>query len=287
MKRIIKSFINFLKNEKQVSDNTLQSYTHDIEQFVTFLGDKNIKSLAKTNKDVVGEYLGSLKEKGRAASTISRSIATLKSFYKFTKKENLMKIDPTTEIASPKSVKKLPMILTTKEVELLLEQPDTSTLKGLRDRAMLELLYATGLRVTELLDIDIEDVDMTSGNIRRESSSKVRVIPVAKSAITALANYIENARKIMLHSYEEPALFVNVSGMRITRQGFWKIIKFYKNQANINKDITPHTFRHSVAAHLVENGADIRAIQEFLGHSDVSSTQIYMPFAKKNKDDLK
>jgi integrase/recombinase XerD len=282
MKKVVKNFISFLENDKQVSLNTLQSYRRDIEQYMTFLGEKDVKTLAKANKEVISEYLLLLKEKGRSASTISRNLASLRSFYKFTTKNRLIKTDPTMELESPKIERKLPQILTISEVKLLLEQPDTRDLKGLRDKAMLELLYATGIRVSELISLDVVDVDTKLENIRCNPLGRPRTIPVCKSALVAVENYVGRARENMIRKYDEKALFVNVSGTRITRQGFWKIIKFYKNQAKIEKDITPHTLRHSVAAHLLDSGTDIRSIQEFLGHSDISSTQIYMQLAKKN-----
>lgn len=286
MKKVVKSFINFLEVDKQVSINTLQSYRRDIEQYMTFLGEKKIKTLAKANKEVVNEYLVTLKEKGRSASTISRNLASLRSFYKFTTKNRIIKADPTSELESPKIERRLPQILTTKEVKLLLEQPDTRDLKGTRDKAMLELLYATGIRVSELISLDIDHIDLKAENIKCNAiTGRMRMIPVCKSALKAMDEYMGRARDNMIHSYDEKALFVNVSGTRITRQGFWKIIKFYKNQAKIEKDITPHTLRHSVAAHLLDSGADIRSIQEFLGHSDISSTQIYMQLAKSKLKD--
>jgi integrase/recombinase XerD len=286
MKKVIKSFIDFLEYDKHVSSNTLQSYKRDIDQYVNFLGERDIKSLNKTNKDVVNEYLNTLQEKGRSASTISRNLASLRSFYRFTAKNKLIEEDPTTDLESPKIERKLPQILSTNEVELLLQQPNTKDLKGLRDKAMLELLYATGIRVSELISLNIDDLDFENSQVRCNAAGRPRMIPLATSAMTAIYNYVDGARKSMIHSYDEVALFVNVSGTRITRQGFWKIIKFYKNQAKIEADITPHTLRHSVAAHLLQNGADIKSIQEFLGHSDISSTQIYMQFAKGklNKD---
>lgn len=288
MKKIVNSFIDFLENDKRVSSNTLQSYKRDIEQYMTYLDDKDIKSLAKTNQDVVGEYLKVLEEKGRSASTISRNLASLRSFYRFTTKNRIINSDPTAELESPKIQRRLPQILTSEQVELLLKQPNTHDLKGMRDRAMLELLYATGIRVSELISLNVEDIDFENSQIRCNPTGRTRMIPVVKSAMEALDIYVKDARDNMIHSYDEIALFVNVSGTRITRQGFWKIIKFYKNQAKIEADITPHTLRHSVAAHLLQDGADIRSIQEFLGHSDISSTQIYMQFAEgKGKKEKK
>lgn len=283
MKKVVESFIDFLEHDKHVSINTLQSYKRDIEQYMAFLDENQIKSLTKTNKEVVNEYLSTLEEKGRSASTISRNLASLRSFYRFTTKNKLIDTDPTEELESPKIERRLPHILSAEQVDLLLQQPSTKDLKGLRDKAMLELLYATGIRVTELIMLNLEDIDFEATSVRCNASGRPRMLPLTNSAMKAIREYVEGARNSMIRSYEEPALFVNVSGTRITRQGFWKIIKFYKNQAKIEEDITPHTLRHSVAAHLLQNGADIRSIQEFLGHSDISSTQIYMQFTKGDK----
>lgn len=285
MRNIVKSFIDFLEYDKHVSSNTLQSYRRDIEQYMHFLEQKDIQSISKTNEDVVNEYLVTLKEKGRSASTISRNLASLRSFYKYTTKNKHNEVDPTTGLESPKIERKTPQILSAQEVDLLLQQPNVKELKGLRDKAMLELLYATGIRVSELISLNLDDVDFENAVINCSSSARTRQIPVTKSAIKATEAYVKGARDSMLRTYEEPALFVNVSGTRITRQGFWKIIKYYKNQAKIQADITPHTLRHSVAAHLLQNGADIKSIQEFLGHSDISSTQIYMQFASNESKD--
>jgi integrase/recombinase XerD len=280
MKTIVKSFIDFLEHDKHVSSNTLQSYKRDIDQYISFLGEKDIESISLTNKKVLDEYLSSLESKGRSASTISRNLASLRSFYRFSAKNKIIESDPTSELESPKIERKLPQILTAEQVELLLKQPNTKDLKGLRDKAMLELLYATGIRVTELISLNIDDLDFENSQVRCNAAGRPRMIPLTSSAMKAIRDYVEGARQSMIHSYDEVALFVNVGGTRITRQGFWKIIKFYKNQAKIEVDITPHTLRHSVAAHLLQNGADIKSIQEFLGHSDISSTQIYMQFAK-------
>ena len=194
--------------------------------------------------------------------------------------------DPTYDLESPKVEKKLPQILSTKEVELLLEQPKCIDLKGYRDKAMLELLYATGIRVSELISLDIDDIDRDMGFIRCSKGNRERMIPIGSLAIQALQDYLTKARDLLIHDKDQRALFVNINGGRLTRQGFWKIIKQYKNQAKINKDITPHTLRHSFAAHLLENGADLRSIQEMLGHSDISSTQIYAQIARNKIKDV-
>lgn len=280
MEELIQKFVTFLEKDKRLSLNTLQSYRRDIEQYISYLREINLNNIKNTNKTTIITYLLHLKKKGRATSTISRNLASIRSFYQYLTKNKIVDKDPTTELESPKVEKKLPQILSTKEVELLLEQPKCVDLKGYRDKAMLELLYATGIRVSELISLDISDVNLQMGFIRCNKGARERTIPIGSIAINALRQYIEKARNLMISNNDEQALFVNVNGGRLTRQGFWKIIKQYKNQAKINKDITPHTLRHSFAAHLLENGADLRSIQEMLGHSDISSTQIYAQIAK-------
>jgi len=280
MEALIEKFINFLERDKRLSLNTLQSYKRDIEQYLTYLREINLNNISNTNKATIIAYLLHLQKKGRATSTISRNLASLRSFYQYISKNKIIEHDPTQELESPKVEKKLPQILSTQEVELLLEQPKCVDLKGYRDKAMLELLYATGIRVSELINLDLSDVNLELGFIRCNKGSRERMIPIGTIAINALKEYINKARSLLVASSDEKALFVNINGKRLTRQGFWKIIKQYKNQAKINKDITPHTLRHSFAAHLLENGADLRSIQEMLGHSDISSTQIYAQLAK-------
>lgn len=280
MEAHVQPFINFLERDKRLSLNTLQSYKRDIEQYISYLHDINITKIAITNKTTIITYLLHLQKKGRATSTISRNLASIRSFYQYLYKNRIIDNDPTSDLESPKVEKKLPQILSTQEVELLLEQPKCLDLKGIRDKAMLELLYATGIRVSELISLNIEDIDLEHSCIRCNKGVRERTIPIGTISIAALQEYLNKSRKLLLQDVNDNALFVNVNGKRLTRQGFWKIIKHYKNQANINKDITPHTLRHSFAAHLLENGADLRSIQEMLGHSDISSTQIYAQMAK-------
>ena len=280
MEALVQKFINFLEKDKRLSLNTLQSYRRDIEQYMSYLREINLNNITNTNKTTIIAYLLHLQKKGRATSTISRNLASIRSFYQYITKNKIVDKDPTLELESPKVEKKLPQILSTQEVELLLEQPKCTDLKGYRDKAMLELLYATGIRVTELISLDITDINLEMGFIKCNKGSRERMIPIGSIATKALQEYITKARGFLIQNNEEKALFVNINGGRLTRQGFWKIIKQYKNQARINKDITPHTLRHSFAAHLLENGADLRSIQEMLGHSDISSTQIYAQIAK-------
>lgn len=286
MEELVKRFINFLENDKKLSLNTLQSYRRDIEQYIDFLREVKIYSIEQSTKTTIIAYLLALQKKGRATSTISRNLASIRSLYQHLVKTGIISSDPTTELESPKIEKKLPQILSTQEVELLLNQPQCVDLKGYRDKAMLELLYATGIRVSELISLDIDDVNIDAGYIRCSKGARERIIPIGSMALTALYEYIEKARSSMIQTPDEKSLFVNVNGKRLTRQGFWKIIKLYKNMAKINKDITPHTLRHSFAAHLLENGADLKSIQEMLGHSDISSTQIYTQIVKNRIKDV-
>ncbi|HHV29151.1 site-specific tyrosine recombinase XerD [Acetivibrio mesophilus] len=280
MEDLVLDFLDFLKNDKRLSLNTLQSYKRDIEQYITYLKDMKIQIIANTNKTTVIAYLLHLQKKGRATSTISRNLASIRSFYQYLTKKGIISQDPTENLESPKVEKKLPQILSTKEVELLLDQPKCDDLKGYRDKAMLELLYATGIRVSELISLDLSDVNLEMQFIRCNKGSRERIIPIGSLSVSALSEYLSKSRNLLIQRADETALFVNVNGKRLTRQGFWKIIKQYKNQAKISKDITPHTLRHSFAAHLLENGADLRSIQEMLGHSDISSTQVYAQLAK-------
>lgn len=279
MEALVQKFVNFLEMDKRLSLNTLQSYRRDIEQYFTYLQEINLQNISNSNKTTVIAYLLYLQKKGRATSTISRNLASIRSFYQYIAKNKMIDQDPTAELESPKVEKKLPQILSTQEVELLLEQPQCVDLKGFRDKAMLELLYATGIRVSELIQLNVPDLNLEIAFIRCNKGTRERMIPIGSMAIAALKEYLNKSRPLLIQKSDEKALFVNINGGRLTRQGFWKIIKQYKNQAQISKDITPHTLRHSFAAHLLENGADLRSIQEMLGHSDISSTQIYAQIA--------
>ena len=277
MEKQIKLFLDFLKNDKKLSDNTLQSYRRDIEQYEKYVNDNKINYLKATEETII-QYMDYLREENKKESTISRNLASTRSFYQFLIRSKKIKKDPTMTIESPKVEKRVPSILTSKEVELLLDQPKDVDLKGTRDKAMLEVAYATGMRVTEIISLDVADVHMDEGFVTCQNAGKQRNIPLGSISIKALKEYIDDARPIMIKDENETALFVNVNGKRLTRQGFWKIVKFYKEQAHITKDITPHVLRHSFATHLLQNGADLKAIQTMLGHSDISSTQVYMQF---------
>ena len=284
-KKYVENFLNFLENDKKLSDNTLQSYNRDIKLYCNYLEDNHM-DMIKTDEEDIKTYLDSLKTNGKAVSTISRNLASLRSFYQYLHKTKVVKDDPTLNLESPKIERKPPKILTSDQVELLLEQPKCVDLKGYRDKAMLELVYATGIRVTELISLNIDDVDLENKTIRCVGKSKERTIPIGSLAINALKEYLDKSRNVLLKDENDPALFININGQRLTRQGFWKIIKQYKAQANIDVDITPHTLRHSFAVHLLENGAELRAIQEMLGHSDISSTQVYAQMGQNRIKDV-
>jgi len=277
MDKQIANFLEFIKNDKKLSDNTLQSYRRDILQYQKYLETNNI-NYTKVNTKDFKEYLQHLQDMNKKSSTVSRNLASIRLFYQFLLRNNKVKVDPTEGIQSPKVEKRVPSILTSQEVSLLLEQPKNIDLKGIRDKAMLEFAYATGMRVTEIISLNIEDVNLEEGTVTCKTGSKQRNIPLGKISLKALQEYIEDSRPILIKSESEKALFVNINGRRLTRQGFWKIVKFYKDQAHITKDITPHVLRHSFATHLLQNGAELKAIQTMLGHSDIASTQVYMQF---------
>lgn len=279
-------FEKYLVDVKKCSQNTLSSYLRDVRQLCDYLDTHTSETVDTATEDVLSEYIGWLKGNGKSIATVSRAIASIKCLYSVLLNEGYIKDNPTGKLVPDKAAQKLPQILTSKEVELLLEQPSCTDAKGYRDRAMLELLYATGIRVSELIALDINDVNISAGVIRCVSKDKERYIPLYPTAVKALSEYIEFIRPQMIALPTEKALFVNVSGERMSRQGFWKIIKSYQQKAHIEKTITPHTLRHSFAAHLLENGADLHSIQEMLGHADISSTQIYSQLVKKQLKDV-
>ena len=281
MMLFLDKYEQYLIEVKHASENTVASYMRDLNQFASYLREVNT-AFDDVSRDTVCDYVQHLQNKGKSTATISRSLASLKSFFVYAVSQQWRTENPVTSIHLEKAEKKLPQILTGKEVELLLEQPKCTDLKGFRDKAMLELLYATGIRVSELINLDVDDVNIPGSFIKCASGSKVRIIPLYPAAIKALSDYIDAVRPKMVADIHEVSLFVNVSGERMSRQGFWKIIKYYQEKAQIQKDITPHTLRHSFAAHLLENGADLRSIQEMLGHSDISSTQVYAQLVKQN-----
>ena len=273
---LIQAYENYLTKVKQASANTVSSYMRDIRQFSAWLQKSRETDVADATQLNISDYLTNLQDEGRSGATISRCLASLKNFYSYLVSSGFLEISPVpTDVHVERGVKKLPQILSGREVELLLAQPVCVDPKGFRDKAMLEVMYATGIRVSELIELDAADVNLELGVIKCSHEKKSRVIPLYPAALKALSVYLTNVRSSMLATPDEPALFVNVSGSRMSRQGFWKILKHYQSTARIDKDITPHTLRHSFAVHLLENGADLGSVQELMGHSDISSTQMY------------
>ena len=275
MEKAIEVFINYLHNIKKMADNTMQSYRRDLHKLQGFLADMGVKEVEAITKTNLNSYILYLEKKQLSPATISRNIASIKAFYHFMFKERMVEEDISEDLKAPKVEKKIPEVMTVTEVDKLLAQPAGDTPKDLRDKAMLELLYATGIRVSELISLKLTDVNLKMGFVMCKDSNKERVIPFGNQARVALIKYLDQGREALLLTKEEDILFVNCSGKPMSRQGFWKLIKTYAAKAGIASEITPHTMRHSFAAHLVENGADLHSVQEMLGHSDVSTTQIY------------
>lgn len=282
MANLVTAYENYLLNIKHASANTVSSYMRDIRQFDSYISNVEDLQLESCDRECICRYTAHLTDSGKSAATVARCVASLKSFFGYCASEGFLRENPVHEIPQQKAEKKLPQILTGREVELLLEQPKCTDMKGFRDKAMLETLYATGMRVSEMIALNVSDLSIVGSFIKCEGNGKFRIIPLYSAAVKALAAYVTDIRPKMVAAPEEEALFVNVNGERMTRQGFWKIIKHYQETAQISKDITPHTLRHSFAAHLLENGADLHSLQEMLGHSDISSTQIYTQVVKQN-----
>ena len=275
---LIHAYENYLVKVKQASVNTVSSYLRDIRQFDSWL-DGSVLDASQQN---ISAYLTYLQEQGKSGATVSRSLASLKNFYAYAVSSGFLDASPVSgQIHVDRGERRLPQILTGREVELLLSQPSAADFKGVRDKAMLEVMYATGIRVSELIDLNVDDVNQDMGVIRCASAKKTRVIPLYPAAQKALSVYLSEVRSLIATNPAERALFVNIGGSRMSRQGFWKILKHYQAKAGIEKDITPHTLRHSFAVHLLENGADISALQELMGHSDISSTQLYTSLIDK------
>ncbi len=287
MQDSIQEYLNYLSVERGLAKNTLESYGRDLHQYLNYLQEKkNLDFSATTQATVIG-YLLQLQARGKATATLSRSLAAIKSYYHYMARENKIERDPTVNLDAPKQEKRLPRVLLVEEVEMLLEQPDLKVPVGIRDRAMLEVLYATGLRVSELVSLKIEDVNLETGYIKcYGKGSKERIVPLGSVAIKYLRLYMEHARKFLASRLMENTLFLNHHGKGLTRQGFWKIIKKYADNLNIQTEITPHTLRHSFATHLLENGADLRSVQEMLGHADIATTQIYTHLTKGRIKDV-
>lgn len=281
MEGYVEQFIHYLAVERGLAKNTLESYGRDLKQFQGFLQNRTELEIEHSTRAIITEYLDGLRAQGKAVATISRNIAAIKSFYQYLVNRKYLVEDPTLKLEAPKIEKKLPMILTTVEVEELLRQPNVKLPGGTRDKAMLELLYATGIRVSEIIGLNISDVNLELGYIKcHGKGTKERIVPLGSIAVKSVREYMGKGRLQIVRGCEEAAMFINHHGKRLTRQGFWKIIKKYAQQAKIVKEITPHTLRHSFATHLLENGADLRSVQEMLGHADISTTQIYTQMMK-------
>jgi len=273
-------YLTYLRDEKQSSVNTVQAYRRDLEKFFDFAAPRDIRSFAQLNPEDIEAYKLYLDSLGLSASSVSRSLSSLRGLFQYLLSVGVMESNPAKAVHNDKVVRKELNVLTSKEVDALLSQPDVNDIKGMRDKAMLELLYATGIKVSELIGLDLNDLNLSVSCIRCGDTGNERMIPLYPVALKAVTTYLEKSRRFLASSSNENALFVNVAGERLSRQGFWKILKSYVQAANITKDITPHTLRHSFATHLLENGADIHDIQEILGHRDLSSTQRYAQYLK-------
>lgn len=277
MQEILQDYITYLYNEKNASDNTVISYRRDLTKLIAYLKDNRINDPESVTAEDLCEYVSQLDASGMKKSTISRNIASMKAFFKYTLANGITSKNPAADLKAPKVEKKAPGVLSVREVDLLLKQPDLKTAKGIRDKAMLELMYATGIRVSELINLKLNDLNLRADVIHCIDRTKDRIIPFGSEAKRAIVTYLKKTRADLIGGAEDRGfLFVNCSGTPMSRQGFWKIVKYYSTRAGIDEQITPHTLRHSFAAHLVENGADLRAVQEMLGHSDISTTQMYL-----------
>ncbi|AYA76902.1 site-specific tyrosine recombinase XerD [Bacillus sp. Y1] len=284
----LKDFMHFLIVEKALAKNTIVSYERDLKAYVKYIKTvENVQSINGIGRIQIVHFLGHLKEQGKSSRTIARNIASIRAFHQFLLREKVAEQDPSVHIETPQLERTLPKVLNLQEVERLLEAPKLTTHYGLRDKAMLELLYATGIRVSELIGLNLDDAHLTMGFVRCiGKGNKERIIPLGRTAATAIQEYLDKGRPQFIKNQREESLFVNHHGRRLTRQGFWKILKGLSKEAGIEKELTPHTLRHSFATHLLENGADLRAVQEMLGHSDISTTQIYTHVTKTRLKDV-
>ncbi|GGH69110.1 tyrosine recombinase XerD [Compostibacillus humi] len=287
MKDALEDYFHFLRIEKGLSDNTLQSYARDLQSYLAYMQRKEQKTNWNqvTRENIMG-FLYSLKDANKSSATISRHISSIRSFHQFLIREQLVRKDVSIHIETPKKERKLPDVLSQKEIEFLLDIKETNIL-DIRNKAMLELLYATGIRVSELIALKVSDLHLTMGFVQVfGKGSKERIVPIGDAAIKATEKYLTAARGKLLSDNTESTLFVNRNGKPLSRQGFWKILKKVAKEKGIHKTITPHTLRHSFATHLLENGADLRVVQEMLGHEDISTTQIYTHVTKARLKDI-
>ncbi|WP_159882262.1 site-specific tyrosine recombinase XerD [Paenibacillus puerhi] len=287
MREDLQAFITFLTEERGLAPNTLDSYERDILQYLDYLEQSGVGAWSETGKASITGYLHNLKQKGRASATLTRTVISIRGFYQFMVRVRRIDHDPSIHMETPKLEKRVPQVLSVQEVGKLLEAPQASTPNGFRDKVMLEVLYATGIRVSELISLDVESVNPSLGFIRCMGKGKERVVPLGQIASGFAQTYMDSVRpRLLKQDKQEAALFVSHLGTRMTRQGFWKIMKRYAREAGIEQEITPHTLRHSFAAHLIENGADLRSVQEMLGHADISSTQIYTQLTRSKMKDV-
>ncbi len=282
MENYLQNFETYLQKNKKASENTIVSYMRDMSKFNEYAFGRGIKDISRCSGKEITGYISELSEEGKSSATITRALASIRAFYTYLVSIKAVKKNPTKDIKSEKKKKTLPRILTDKEVDLFLKQPKCDSLKGYRDKAMLELLYATGIRVSELISLNVKDISCELGFARCGEGNSERVIPLYPAAISAISDYLETSRPLLVANPAEKALFVNLNGERMTRQGFWKIIKHYQKTAKITTEITPHVLRHSFAAHLIQNGADVGIVKEIMGHSDISSTMLYAQLIKSN-----
>ena len=272
----IREFITYLHNTKKTSANTEISYQRDLKKMAEFLKERGIRNYKDVKELELEGYISYMEREKFASSSISRSVASMRAFFQYLWKEGVIAEDPADNLKPPKVEKRTPEILTIEEVDKLLQQPKLDTPKGIRDSAMLELLYATGMRVSEMLHLQIFDVNLQFGYVVCNENGKERIIPIGIPCKKAMERYLQTARTVFVKDEKETALFTNCSGKAMSRQGFWKVLKGYADDAGIKRDIAPHTLRHSFAVHMLQNGADIRSVQEMLGHSDISTTQVYL-----------
>ncbi|MGI6280371.1 MAG: tyrosine recombinase [Acutalibacteraceae bacterium] len=280
MENCIRIFNDFLVKEKKASGNTVESYMRDVLQFSEYCTANDITNIGVIDLSVISKYLDFLTSSGKSEATKLRIVASLRAFFRCLCNKGIMVENPADSVNIKKTVKQLPGILDAKDVVLLLSQPNGTDFKSIRDKAMLEILYATGIKVSELIDLRVGDINLQIGILHLENGKKERIIPIYPAAVKSITNYLVNVRPAIVTDTEEDRLFTNMNGKPMSRQGFWKIVKHYAETAGIDKDITPHTLRHSFAAHLLENGAKLADIKEMLGHSDISSTQVYAQLIK-------
>lgn len=280
MEEFINEYLGYLRLKK-LSENTILAYKRDLKKINSYFNSVNFNIKDITSEDLQ-KYLDDLLVENNKVSTISRQAASLRSFYRYLTKNNIVKDNPTIELKLPKAKKSSPNILSTKDIELFLAQPNDKSLKGVRDKAMLEFAYATGMKASEIINLTTTNINLSDGYVICEQGYGKRVIPLGQISIDAMRTYLEESRPFLIKNEEEDTLFVNVNGNKLTRQGFWKIIKYYKDKAQIDKEISPYILRHSFATHLLQNGADLNAIQNMMGHADIASTQVYLQFLNED-----